>query len=124
MKQEIFSKAEVLHHFENIMPKGKRNQAMYVNDPQFISILRKLNIVKYHHGTGYTFVNNMITNNDVNNIVSEMKTYNQKKNKTVQITSIETSNLDEMAKQVAKSGLYRIDENGKVYKKTVIWKEL
>lgn len=122
MKQEIFSKAEVLHHFENIMPKGKRNQAMYVNDPQFISIIRKLNIVEYHHGAGYTFINNIITSNDVNNIIAEMKMYNQKKNKTIQPT--ETSNLDEMAKQVAKSGLYRIDENGKVYKKTVIWKEL
>jgi hypothetical protein len=121
MKQEIFSKAEVLHHFENIMPKGKRNQAMYVNDPQFISIIRKLNIVEYHYGTGYTFVNSVITSNDVNNIIAEMKMYNQKKNKTVQPT--ETSNLDEMAKQIAKSGLYRI-ENGKVYKKTVVWKEL
>lgn len=122
MKQEIFSKAEVLHHFENIMPRNNRNQVMYVNDPQFISILRKLNIVKYHHGTGYTFVNSVITSNDINNIVTEMKMYNQKKNKTVR--PIETSNLDEMAKQVAKSGLYRIDENGKVYKKTVIWKEM
>ena len=122
MKQEIFSKAEVLHHFENIMPKGKRNQAMYVNDPQFISILRKLNIVEYHHCAGYIFVNNVVTSKDINNIISEMKMYNQRKNKTVQ--PIETSNLDEMAKQVAKSGLYRIDENGKVYKKTVIWKEM
>ena len=122
MKQEIFSKAEVLHHFENIMPRNNRNQVMYVNDPQFISILRKLNIVKYHHLTGYTFVNSVITSNDINNIVTEMKMYNQKKNKTVR--PIETSNLDEMAKQVAKSGLYRIDENGKVYKKTVIWKEM
>lgn len=121
MKQEIFSKAEVLHHFENIMPKNSRNQAMYVNDPQFIPLLRKLNIVKYHHLTGYTFVNSCITSYDINNIVTEMKAYNQKKNKTVQSTK--TFDLDEMAKQVAKSGLYRI-EDGKVFKQVLTWVEL
>ena len=51
MKQETFSKAEMLHHFENLMSENNKGKAKY-------------------------------------------------------------------------SGLYRIDEDGKLYKKTIIWKEI
>lgn len=119
MKSEIYTKSEVLHHFENLLPRDRYNKPRYINSPNFISICNTLGLIKYKHKVGYTYLKT-ITNEDINNVIAEIKRRNRIKNHT---EVVKEDNLDVMAKKIAESGLYKI-ENGKVYKKTIIWKEI
>ena len=124
MKQETFSKAEMLHHFENLMPKNNKGKAKYVGDSNFLPVCTKLNLVKClnRRTSEYIFVKPFISILDINDIIASLKAKYKKHNITKRSKPI--INLDALAKQVAASGLYRIDEDGKLYKKTVVWKEM
>lgn len=124
MKQETFSKAEMLHHFENLMPKNNKGKAKYVGDSNFLPVCAKLNLVKClnRRTSEYIFVKPFISISDINDIIASLKAKYKKHNITKRSKPI--INLDALAKQVAASGLYRIDEDGKLYKKTVVWKEM
>lgn len=118
MKTETFTKSEVLHHFEVLMPKDKKSKAKYISAPNFISTCTKLGLI-IPLGKGLYTYSDKISEQDVLKIIESLQTYNKKRNSK----KVQTVNLDEMAKQVAKSGLYRI-ENGKVFKQVLTWVEL
>lgn len=126
MKTETFTKAEVLHHFEVLMPKDKKSKAQYMSNPHFIAACINLGII-IPVGKGLYAYPDKVSEQNVLDLIDALKAYNKKRNakkpnKKKQSTDLIES-LDEMAKQVAKSGLYRI-ENGKVFKQVLTWVEL
>ena len=126
MKQERFSKAEMLHHFELIMPRKKNGKAMHVGNSSFLTVCGKQGLVKYDFDTNtYVYCKDRITKEDIDSLCKAMYQYNKAFTKKYEKKPKQQSNnLDALAKQVAASGLYRIDEDGKLYKKTVVWKEM
>lgn len=130
MKQERFSKAEMLHHFELIMPKNSKGKAKYVNDSKFLQVCAKLDLVKClnRKNSEYIFVKPYISSDDVQNIINMLKKgykkYNDnRRNKPNVMQTITDADLDKFVKELAKTGLYEI-RDGKVYKKVTVWKEL
>ena len=126
MKQERFSKAEMLHHFELIMPRKKNGKAMHVGNSSFLTVCGKQGLVKYDFDTNtYVYCKDRITKEDIDSLCKAMYQYNKAFVKKYEKKPKQQSdNLDVLAKQIAASGLYRIDEDGKLYKKTVVWKEM
>lgn len=126
MKTETFTKSEVLHHFEVLMPKDKKSKAKYISAPNFISACTKLGLI-IPLGKGLYVYPDKVSEQNVFDLIDALKAYNKKRNakkpnKKKQSTDLIES-LDEMAKKVAASGLYRI-ENGKVFKQVLTWVEL
>lgn len=129
MKQEIFSKAEILHHFENLMPRDNKGRAKYVGDSNFLSTCAKQGLIELvGKKIGYRYMKEVITITDINNLINAIKEgYRIQNNKHISKQpnkqSITEKDLDKFIKLVASTDMYKI-ENGKAYKKTVIWKEL
>ena len=124
MKKERFSKAEMLHHFELIMPRKRNGKAMHVGNSSFLTVCGKQGLVKYDFDTNtYSYCKEQITKEDIDSLCKAMYQYNKSFVKTYEKKPKQSNNLDEMAKKVAASGLYKI-ENGKVFKQMLTWVEL
>ena len=125
MKKERFSKAEMLHHFELIMPRKRNGKAIHVGNSSFLTVCGKQGLVKYDFDTNtYSYCKEQITKEDIDALCKAMYQYNKTFVKKYEKKSKQQSNnLDEMAKKVAASGLYKI-ENGKVFKQMLTWVEL
>lgn len=125
MKKERFSKAEMLHHFELIMPRKRNGKAKHVSNSSFLTVCGKQGLVKYDFDTNtYSYCKEQITKEDIDALCKAMYQYNKAfVKKYEKKPKQQSNNLDEMAKKVAASGLYKI-ENGKVFKQMLTWVEL
>ena len=124
MKKEKFSKAEMLHHFELIMPRKRNGKAMHVGNSSFLTVCGKQGLVKYDFDTNtYSYCKEQITKEDIDSLCKAMYQYNKSFVKKYEKKPKQSNNLDEMAKKVAASGLYKI-ENGKAFKQMLTWVEL
>lgn len=127
-KKEIFSKSEMLHHFENLMPRNEKGNAKYVGDSNFLATCAKQGLIKLvSRRQGYVFVKPFISKSDIDNLIEAIKAgYKSQNNKQLnkkQPRQITEKDLDNFIKLVAETGLYEI-KDGKVYKKTEAWVEL
>lgn len=108
--EKILSKNEVLQYFSD---------CKYNTQSEFLSEAAKLNLVK-RAGNGYVLLKDLSLQ-DMFNVEQRMREV--RKNYKNKNKNPESMSLDRMAKIIANSGQYKI-ENGKVYKLTSIWKEL
>lgn len=124
MKKEKFSKAEILHHFELLMPRKRNGKAKYVANTNFLTVCGKQGLVKYNFDTNTYSYCKEITKEDIISLCKAIYNYNKTfVKKYTKKPKQQSNNLDEMAKKVAASGLYKI-EDGKVFKQMLTWVEL
>ena len=104
------------------MPRKRNGKAMHVGNSSFLTVCGKQGLVKYDFDTNiYSYCKEQITQEDIDSLCKAIYQYNKKFVKKYE--KKQSNNLDEMAKKVAASGLYKI-ENGKVFKQMLTWVEI